>query len=94
MDVMADDGSFGQSNDALRLFNATRYSRMSEIVSRPNYVNSSHEPLGVGGAPVKTQIRGILKQMNVGDVNSIVDNLTKGVSSLITGKGAMLNQSA
>jgi len=89
---MSNIGSLDPSNSE-RLYNAGRFSRTRELAATSGPV-SKPRTIGTAGAPVKGAPRGILKQMNVGDLNSVVDDLTKKTAALISSKGGAIDSSA
>lgn len=73
---MAKIGALSQS-DAQRIAEATTYSRTPAQAEKAGPIARAKTP-GLGAAIVSGGPRGVLKQANVGDVNSIVDKLAKG----------------
>lgn len=90
---MADAGSLNVMTDTAKIYNATTYSRNTELARKTGPVGQDGV-LGTGAAIINKGARGILKQMNVGDVNSTADNLSKIIVAKTTGKGEGANLSA
>lgn len=90
---MADTGSLNVMTDTAKIYNATTYSRNTELARKSGPVGQSSS-IGTSAAIINEGARGILKQMNVGDVNSTADSLSKLIVAKTTGKGGGTNLSA